>query len=112
MGYIKFYCFLCMRIDGGVQSAIAWSSHLDPIFANNLERDAALSWQYFGSSTGFLRRFPGTQWPHAGATETKPINDFRIDDWFIQAASSPKDIVRQTCRNDFTTYFNLSSPLR
>lgn len=83
--------FLCTEPD--VRSSIAWSQHLDPIFANNLERDAALSWQYFGSSTGFLRRFPGTQWPHAGATDNKPINDFRIEDWFIQAASSPKDIV-------------------
>lgn len=79
-----------------VRSSIAWSQHLDPIFANNLERDAALSWQYFGSSTGFLRRFPGTQWPHAGATDNKPINDFRIEDWFIQAASSPKDIVSES----------------
>lgn len=49
-----------------VRSAIRWSSHLDPLFANNLERDPALSWQYFGSSTGFLRRFPGTAWPPEG----------------------------------------------
>lgn len=71
-----------------MQSSVAWSAHLDPIFANNLERDAALSWQYFGSTTGFVRRFPGTP------SEKKPINDFRTQDWFIQAASSPKDIVR------------------
>lgn len=86
---IFHYCYS----DPPVKSSVAWSTHLDPIFANNLERDAALSWQYFGSSSGFLRRFPGTQWPHTEASETKQINDFRIEDWFIQAASSPKDIV-------------------
>lgn len=42
---------------------------------------------------GFLRRFPGIKWPDSSATEKKPIDDFRLHDWFIQAASSPKDIV-------------------
>lgn len=81
------------REDTNVQSSVAWSSHLDPIFASNLERDAALSWQYFGSTEGFMRRFPGTQWPHKGSTKSEPIKDFRTQDWFMQAASSPKDIV-------------------
>lgn len=85
------YSFHCL--ESNVQSSVAWSAHLDPIFANNLERDAALSWQYFGSTSGFIRRFPGTQWPHAGSTEKKSVKDFRTQDWFIQAASSPKDIV-------------------
>lgn len=66
---------------------------MDPIFANNLERDAGLSWQYFGSTSGFIRRFPGTEWPHSGSSENKPIDDFRAQDWFTQAAASPKDIV-------------------
>lgn len=79
-------------IDPEVQSSIAWSSHLDPIFANNLERDSALSWQYFGSSTGFLRRFPGTQITD-DLKDAHSIHDFRTENWFIQAASSPKDIV-------------------
>lgn len=91
MPIIIYLC--CWFADASVKSSVAWSSHLDPIFANNLERDAALSWQYFGSSTGFLRRFPGTDWPSSSASENKPISDFRTEDWFIQAASSPKDIV-------------------
>lgn len=85
----RIYC----TIDSNVQSSVAWSAHLDPIFTNNLERDAALSWQYFGSTTGYIRRFPGTPWPHSVSSEKKPIEDFRTQDWFIQAASSPKDIV-------------------
>lgn len=76
-----------------VKSALQWSGHLDPLFQNNLEQDPALSWQYFGSSTGFLRRFPGTAWPPEGSKGSKLIHDFRTHNWFVQAASSPKDIV-------------------
>ncbi|XP_058819212.1 voltage-dependent calcium channel subunit alpha-2/delta-4 isoform X1 [Topomyia yanbarensis] len=79
--------------DSETQAAIKWSSHLDPLFANNIERDSALSWQYFGSSTGFLRRFPGTAWPPETSYGSKEISDFRTEDWFIQAASSPKDVI-------------------
>ncbi|EDV99049.1 GH13254 [Drosophila grimshawi] len=76
-----------------VKSALQWSAHLDPLFQNNLERDPALSWQYFGSSSGFLRRFPGTAWPPEGSKGSKLIHDFRTHNWFVQAASSPKDIM-------------------
>ncbi|XP_062707159.1 voltage-dependent calcium channel subunit alpha-2/delta-4 isoform X3 [Aedes albopictus] len=79
--------------DPETQAAIKWSSHLDPLFANNIERDSALSWQYFGSSSGFLRRFPGTAWPPETSYGSKEISDFRTEDWFIQAASSPKDVM-------------------
>lgn len=42
-----------------VLNAIQWSDHLDPLFVNNYESDPSLSWQYFGSSSGFFRRYPG-----------------------------------------------------
>lgn len=83
----------CTCAGADYQSAVSWSSHLDPLFTSNLERDAALSWQYFGSSNGFLRRYPGTGWPLEGAKEARAVHDFRTDDWFVQAASSSKDIV-------------------
>uniref|UniRef100_A0A1A9ZTG7 VWFA domain-containing protein n=1 Tax=Glossina pallidipes TaxID=7398 RepID=A0A1A9ZTG7_GLOPL len=76
-----------------VKAALQWSSHLDPLFQNNLERDPALSWQYFGSTAGFLRRFPGTAWPPEGSKGSKQIHDFRTHNWFVQAVSSPKDIM-------------------
>lgn len=89
--FFSFYnLFHTSKIDSNIQSSVAWSTHLDPIFANNLERDAGLSWQYFGSTNGFMRRFPGS-------SEKKSVNDFRTQDWFIQAASSPKDIVSVDC---------------
>lgn len=86
--------------DPDYQSAVSWSSHLDPLFTNNLERDAALSWQYFGSSSGFLRRYPATGWPLENAHDALSLHDFRTDDWFVQAASSPKDIVRINRKTD------------
>ncbi|ALC39821.1 CG4587 [Drosophila busckii] len=79
--------------ESDVRAALQWSAHLDPLFQNNLERDPALSWQYFGSSSGFLRRFPGTAWPPEGSKGSKQIHDFRTHNWFVQAASSPKDIM-------------------
>lgn len=38
---------------------IQWSQELDSIFISNYQKDPTLSWQFFGSSTGFMRQFPG-----------------------------------------------------
>lgn len=38
---------------------IQWSTQLDRIFLDNYRKDPTLSWQFFGSSTGFMRHFPG-----------------------------------------------------
>lgn len=42
-----------------VIKAIKWSEKLDAMFKNNYDSDPRLSWQYFGSTTGFMRQFPG-----------------------------------------------------
>ena len=39
-----------------VINAIDWSRKLDETFIDNYQRDPSLSWQFFGSSTGFLRQ--------------------------------------------------------
>ncbi|XP_026319416.1 voltage-dependent calcium channel subunit alpha-2/delta-3 [Hyposmocoma kahamanoa] len=81
--------------DFEVQNQIAWSEHLDPLFVNNYEIDASLSWQYFASSTGFMRRYPAMSWPPEDgySHHARDFYDFRSSNWFVEAATSPKDLV-------------------
>ncbi|KAJ8936838.1 hypothetical protein NQ314_012154, partial [Rhamnusium bicolor] len=72
-----------------VISGIIWSEELDKTFKNNYKLDPTLSWQYFGSSTGFMRQFPAMIW----SQEPIDLFDCRTRSWYIEAASSPKDIV-------------------
>ena len=48
-----------MILDPNVINAIKWSKEMDRVFVDNYNRDPSLSWQYFGSSTGFMRQYPG-----------------------------------------------------
>ncbi|XP_034941199.1 voltage-dependent calcium channel subunit alpha-2/delta-4 isoform X2 [Chelonus insularis] len=79
-----------------VAIGLQWSDHLDPLFVNNYESDPTLSWQYFGATAGFLRRFPAMSWPPRGRSsrpEGGPgVYDFRTLDWFVGGATSPKDL--------------------
>ncbi|XP_025423406.1 voltage-dependent calcium channel subunit alpha-2/delta-3 isoform X3 [Sipha flava] len=72
-----------------VIKAIKWSEHLDETFKKNYEKDPRLSWQYFGSTTGFMRQYPAMEWPN------KPVDlyDCRMRPWYVEAAASPKDIL-------------------
>ncbi|KAJ2948127.1 hypothetical protein O0L34_g9926 [Tuta absoluta] len=81
--------------DVEVQNQIAWSEHLDPIFVNNYEIDASLSWQYYASSSGFMRRYPAMSWPPEDgySHHARDFYDFRSSNWFVEAATSPKDLV-------------------
>lgn len=58
---IILHCFIeTLNISAPeVIQAIRWSENLDSIFMNNYRVDPSLSWQYFGSSTGFMRHYPG-----------------------------------------------------
>ncbi|XP_042222529.1 voltage-dependent calcium channel subunit alpha-2/delta-3-like [Homarus americanus] len=74
-----------------VINAIRWSGRLDRTFKSNYELDPTLSWQYFGSSTGFLRQYPASEWV---MDEKDPdLYDARLRSWYIEAANSPKDMV-------------------
>lgn len=102
---------------------IQWSQELDSIFVSNYQKDPTLSWQFFGSSLGFMRQFPGiSQIFHlfhfpiihikdvrklvpiafyfiysdlASKWEQIPVDlfDCRLRPWYIEAAASPKDMV-------------------
>ncbi|XP_057651112.1 voltage-dependent calcium channel subunit alpha-2/delta-3 isoform X2 [Diorhabda carinulata] len=72
-----------------VIAGIKWSEELDKTFRSNYEIDPTLSWQYFGSSTGFMRQYPAMIW----SQEPIDLFDCRTRSWYIEAASSPKDIV-------------------
>lgn len=50
-------CILFSACD--VVKDIQWSQELDSIFISNYQKDPTLSWQFFGSSLGFMRQFPG-----------------------------------------------------
>jgi hypothetical protein len=47
--------------DPKVINAIKWSRGLDRVFIDNYNRDPTLSWQFFGSSAGFMRQYPGDE---------------------------------------------------
>ncbi|XP_071455009.1 voltage-dependent calcium channel subunit alpha-2/delta-3 isoform X2 [Hetaerina americana] len=74
-----------------VRNAIKWSEYLDQVFVGNYELDPTLTWQYFGSAHGFLRRYPANKWP-VGAVSSAD-EDFRTAQWYLSAATSPKDLI-------------------
>ncbi|XP_053320344.1 voltage-dependent calcium channel subunit alpha-2/delta-4 [Spea bombifrons] len=77
--------------DPDILNGVYMSEALNPIFVDNFRRDPTLTWQYFGSSTGFFRLYPGIKWV---PDENGVISfDCRNRGWYIQAATSPKDIV-------------------
>ncbi|KAL4120998.1 hypothetical protein QTP88_013588 [Uroleucon formosanum] len=75
-----------------VIKALKWSENLDVAFRKNYEIDPRLSWQYFGSTTGFMRQFPAMEWPDK-PHNTEDLYDCRMRPWYVEAAASPKDIL-------------------
>ncbi|KAJ2948102.1 hypothetical protein O0L34_g9898 [Tuta absoluta] len=72
-----------------VIKSIHWSEGLDTHFINNYQSDPTLSWQYFGSSTGYMRHYPAMKWK----ADPVDIFDCRTRAWYMEAAASPKDVV-------------------
>ncbi|KAL0968117.1 hypothetical protein UPYG_G00262610 [Umbra pygmaea] len=77
--------------DPHILNGIYMSEALNDVFINNFQKDPTLTWQYFGSSEGFFRIYPGIKWtPDSNGVAAF---DCRNRNWYIQAATSPKDII-------------------
>ncbi|XP_076025867.1 voltage-dependent calcium channel subunit alpha-2/delta-4-like [Genypterus blacodes] len=77
--------------DPNILNAIYNSEALNDVFIGNFQKDPTLTWQFFGSSTGFFRIYPGIKWtPDSNGVAAF---DCRNRNWYIQAATSPKDII-------------------
>ncbi|XP_029969457.1 voltage-dependent calcium channel subunit alpha-2/delta-4 [Salarias fasciatus] len=77
--------------DPDIVNGVYMSEALNDVFIDNFQKDPTLTWQYFGSASGFFRLYPGIQWiPDENGVVTF---DCRKRNWYIQAATSPKDVV-------------------
>ncbi|XP_056272676.1 voltage-dependent calcium channel subunit alpha-2/delta-4-like isoform X2 [Pseudoliparis swirei] len=77
--------------DPNILNAVYNSEALNDVFIGNFQKDPTLTWQFFGSSTGFFRIYPGIKWtPDSNGVAAF---DCRNRNWYIQAATSPKDII-------------------
>ncbi|XP_055354620.1 voltage-dependent calcium channel subunit alpha-2/delta-4-like isoform X2 [Paramacrobiotus metropolitanus] len=70
---------------------VRWSKQLDKTFRVNQANDDSLRWQYFGSAEGFMRLYPGARW--SMEPDRPDMYDCRLTNWYIRAASSPKDML-------------------
>uniref|UniRef100_A0AAY4A408 VWFA domain-containing protein n=1 Tax=Denticeps clupeoides TaxID=299321 RepID=A0AAY4A408_9TELE len=77
--------------DPDIVNGVHWSEALNKVFVDNFEKDPSLIWQYFGSAKGFFRQYPGVKW-HPDEHGVIAF-DCRNRKWYIQAATSPKDVV-------------------
>ncbi|KAL5015024.1 hypothetical protein ScPMuIL_009294, partial [Solemya velum] len=76
-----------------ILNGIQWSDKLTNIFRMNAEKDPSMTWQYFCSSDGFFRVFPGMKWPRDNKDKKIDLFDCRMRNWYIKAATSPKNIL-------------------
>nr|XP_020854946.1 voltage-dependent calcium channel subunit alpha-2/delta-2 isoform X1 [Phascolarctos cinereus] len=73
-----------------ILNELNWTEALEDVFVENRKEDPSLLWQVFGSATGVTRYYPATPWR---APKKIDLYDVRRRPWYIQGASSPKDMV-------------------
>lgn len=72
-------------LDPDILNGVYMSEALNDVFISNFQKDPTLTWQFFGSSTGFFRLYPGT------------LRDYRVTYHFVLKA--------------LTNIFRIPSPL-
>ncbi|TNN15966.1 Voltage-dependent calcium channel subunit alpha-2/delta-3 [Schistosoma japonicum] len=70
-----------------------WTTELDKVFKLNAQSDPTLKWQYFGSSTGFFRYYPGAMWEIQLDEYRLDFFDCRSQPWYLQASAYPKEMI-------------------
>uniref|UniRef100_UPI00398EA8C7 voltage-dependent calcium channel subunit alpha-2/delta-2-like isoform X2 n=1 Tax=Pristiophorus japonicus TaxID=55135 RepID=UPI00398EA8C7 len=73
-----------------ILNELNWTAALEDVFKRNRDEDSSLLWQVFGSATGVTRYYPATPW---GLPDKIDLYDVRRRPWYIQGASSPKDMM-------------------
>uniref|UniRef100_A0A8C8F4P8 VWFA domain-containing protein n=1 Tax=Oncorhynchus tshawytscha TaxID=74940 RepID=A0A8C8F4P8_ONCTS len=73
-----------------ILNELNWTQALEKVFMENSQEDPSLLWQAFGSATGVTRYYPATPWR---APDKIDLYDVRRRPWYIQGASSPKDMI-------------------
>ncbi|XP_070785372.1 voltage-dependent calcium channel subunit alpha-2/delta-1-like [Enoplosus armatus] len=77
-----------------ILNELNWTEALEDVFRKNKEEDPSLLWQVFGSATGLARYFPASPWINSSKSADKiDLYDVRRRPWYIQGASSPKDML-------------------
>uniref|UniRef100_H3C4S1 Calcium voltage-gated channel auxiliary subunit alpha2delta 4 n=1 Tax=Tetraodon nigroviridis TaxID=99883 RepID=H3C4S1_TETNG len=73
-----------------ILNAIYNTEALNDVFISNFLKDPTLTWQYFGSSTGFFRIYPGIKWtPDPNGVV---VFDCRNRNWCIKAIFCISDL--------------------
>nr|CAH8842656.1 unnamed protein product [Trichobilharzia regenti] len=70
-----------------------WTTGLDEVFKLNAKSDPTLKWQYFGSSTGFFKYYPGAMWEIQLDEYRLDFFDCRSQPWYLQASAYPKEMI-------------------
>jgi len=69
--FLKRVCSIIL--DPQMLNGLNWSHTLDDVFKQNYVEDPSLSWQYFGSTFGFMRVFPGFRYVARSSYHVFPL---------------------------------------
>ena len=74
-----------------ILNEIQWSRRLEEVFLENRKNFPDIYYQLFGSEEGIMRIYPLSKWKTWG--NLPDLYDVRRRPWYINGATSPKDIV-------------------